>query len=72
MPKGVNLESVSESDGQISIEGSGFTNHDIVRFVENLKACPYCFDVFLLETSQAAEGGIDIYKYKLQFTFRGV
>ncbi len=72
LPKGVSLASLSETGGLIEVEGSGFTNHDIVRFVDNLKACPYCLDVFLLETSQVTEGGIDIYKYKLKFTFKGV
>ncbi len=72
LPQGVNLTSLNEKSGQIDIDGTAFTNNDIVRFVENLKACPNCSDVFLLETVQAAQDGIDIYKYKLQFKFKGV
>jgi len=72
LPKGVNLTSLTESSGKISLEGTAFTNNDIVRFVDNLKACPSCTDVYLMESAQGVEGGIEIYKYKLQFSFKGV
>lgn len=73
LPKGVNITSLSEKSGQIDLTGTAFTNNDIVRFVENLKACQYCTDVFLLETAQqAAQEGIETYSYKLQFMFKGV
>ena len=72
LPQGVNLTSLSERSGQIDLEGMAFTNNDIVHFVDNLKASPYCSDVFLQETAQSTVEGIDVYKYKLQFTFKGV
>jgi type IV pilus assembly protein PilN len=72
LPQGVNLTSLSERSGQINLEGMAFTNNDIVRFVDNLKASPYCSDVFLQETAQSTAEGTDVYKYKLQFTFKGV
>ena len=73
LPKGVNITSLSEKSGQIDLEGSAFTNNDIVLFVENLKACQNCSDVYLLETAQqSAQDGIETYKYKLQFIFKGV
>ena len=72
LPHGVNLTSLSEKGGQIDLEGMAFTNNDIVHFVDNLKASPYCTDVFLQETAQSTVEGIDVYKYKLQFTFKGV
>jgi len=72
LPQGVNLMSLSERGGQVNLEGMAFTNNDIVRFVANLKASPYCSDVFLQETAQSAVEGIEVYKYKLQFTFKGV
>lgn len=72
LPQGVNLTSLSENSGQIALEGMAFTNNDIVHFVDNLKASPYCTDVFLQETAQSAVEGVDVYKYKLQFTFKGV
>jgi type IV pilus assembly protein PilN len=72
LPKGVNLASLVESNNNISIDGMAFTNEDVVRFVENLKASPYLSDVMLLETSQAKQEGMDIYKYKLQFAYKGL
>jgi type IV pilus assembly protein PilN len=71
LPVGVNLTVLSERSGQVDIEGTAFTNNDIVRFVDNLKASPLMVDVFLLESAQSAQEGMEIYKYKLQFTFKG-
>lgn len=70
LPKGVNLAGLSERGKSISLDGMAFTNHDIVRFIENLKASPYCADVFLIETVQGKQDGIEIYKYKLQFRLK--
>ncbi len=72
LPQGVNVTALTENGGRINLEGTGFTNNDIVRFVDNLKATPSCADVFLSESAQGSEGGIEIYRYKLQFTFKGV
>ncbi len=71
LPIGVNLTSMTESGNNINVEGEAFTNEDIVRFVDNLKASKYLTDVTLLETSQSKREGIDIYKYKLQFAYKG-
>jgi type IV pilus assembly protein PilN len=70
LPKGVNLASLNERSGSISLDGMAFTNHDIVRFVENLKASNYCSEVFLMETVQTKQDGIDVYRYKLQFKLK--
>ena len=72
LPAGVNLTALSEKSGQVDIEGTAFTNNDIVRFVDNLKASPLLADVFLQESAQVVQEGIEIYKYKLQFVFKGV
>ncbi len=72
LPQGVNLTALSEKGGQVNIEGTAFTNNDIVRFVDNLKASPLLADVFLQESAQVTLEGIEIYKYKLQFVFKGV
>jgi type IV pilus assembly protein PilN len=75
LPKGVNIVSLADKSGQgsetVSLDGTAFTNNDIVRFVDNLKAAPHFSDVNLSETAQATQEGFDIYKYKLQFTFKG-
>ena len=72
LPLGVNLTSLSESSNNINLEGEAFTNNDIVRFVDNLKASRFLTNVMLLETSQAKVEGTDIYKYKLQFVYKGL
>lgn len=71
LPPGVNVVSITESNNNINIEGHAFTNNDVVRFVDNLKASSLLADVTLLETSQAKLEGIDVYKYKLQFVYKG-
>jgi type IV pilus assembly protein PilN len=72
LPLGVNLASLSESNNSISIDGMAFTNDDVVRFVDNLKASPLLSDVALLETSQAKLEGVDTYRYRLQFVYKGL
>jgi type IV pilus assembly protein PilN len=72
LPLGVNVASLSESSNGINIEGEAFTNEDVVRYVDNLKASRLLSDVTLLETSQAKREGLDIYKYKLQFVYKGL
>jgi type IV pilus assembly protein PilN len=71
LPKGVNLSSLSESNNSVSLDGEAFTNDDVVRFIDNLKASPLLKEVMLLETSQTTRDKIDIYKYKLQFVYKG-
>jgi type IV pilus assembly protein PilN len=72
LPLGVNITSMTESNKSVSIEGQAFGNHEVVRFIDNLKASPFLTGVNLLETSQAKAEGIDIYKYKLQFVYKGL
>jgi len=72
LPEGVNIGSLSESNNNISVEGMAFTNDDVVRFIDNLKASRFLADVALLETSQASQGNITIYKYRLKFAYKGI
>lgn len=72
LPVGVNLSMMNESNNNINLEGEAFTNDDVVRFVENLKSSPLLSDVMLLETSQIKREGYDLYKYKLQFVYKGL
>ena len=72
LPQGVNITALSENNRQISLEGTAFTNNDIVKFVDNLKDMRSLDDVFLQETVQSVQEGVQIYKYRLQFTFKGV
>jgi len=72
LPKGVNISSLSESNNSINLEGEAFTNDEVVQFIDNLKATSLLKDVMLLETSQTTQDKIDIYRYKLQFFYKGL
>ena len=72
LPKGVDVSSISENNNSVNIEGEAFTNEDVVRFIDNLKASPLLRDVMLLETSQKTQDKIDSYRYKLQFLYKGL
>lgn len=72
LPQGVNITALSENNRQINLEGTAFTNNDIVKFVDNLKDTRSLNDVFLQETVQTVQDGVQIYRYRLQFTFKGV
>ncbi len=72
LPKGVDISSLSESNNNVNIDGEAFTNEDVVRFIDNLKASPLLKGVTLLETNQSTQDKVDIYKYKLQFVYKGL
>lgn len=72
LPTGVNIDALNEGGGNINISGMAFTNDDVVRFVDNLKACPYFTEVYLIETVQGTAEGVEIYKYKMQFRYKGL
>ena len=72
LPTGVDLTSLAEASGSVSLSGEAFSNEDVVRFVDNLKASPYLTDVYLQESSQAVVEGYEIYRYKLQFKYKGL
>jgi type IV pilus assembly protein PilN len=72
IPVSVDLLSMVESGGNINLVGEAFSNEDVVKFVDNLKASPYFTDINLLETSQKNKEGYEIYEYKLQFKYKGL
>ncbi len=72
IPNTMDLTSLVEKSGSVNLEGEAFNNDDIVKFVDNLKASPFLADVMLLETRQAVAEGYEIYKYKLQFKYKGL
>ncbi len=67
LPDGVWLSAVSYTNPQVTIEGVGFTNMDIVAFVDNLKKSVNYSDVYLDETKQAAMDKTEVYNFKLHF-----
>ncbi len=72
IPTSVDILSMTENSGNINIGGEAFTNDDVVKFVDNLKASAYFTDIYLQETSQKMKEGYEIYEYKLQFTYKGL
>ncbi len=72
IPVSVDLLTMSETSGSINLAGEAFTNEDVVKFVDNLKASEYFTDIYLIETSQRNKDGYEIYEYKLQFTYKGL
>jgi len=72
LPLGVNLAALTESANNVTLEGEAFTNDEVVKFVDNLKASPLLSGVTLLETSQTRREGLDVYKYRLQFAYKGL
>ena len=72
IPVSVDLLTMTEIGGNINITGEAFTNEDVVKFVENLKASKFFKDIYLLETVQKHKEGYEIYDYKLQFRYKGL
>lgn len=72
LPRNVNIASMNEANRTVRIEGDAFSNDDIVRFIDNLKASPMLVDVALQESSQVRRDGVDLYQYKLQFGYKGM
>jgi type IV pilus assembly protein PilN len=66
MPKGIWLQNMSVSGtNNISMDGYGFTNSEIVTYVENLKASQLFTDVYLQESKSMEKEKISVYMFKL-------
>jgi type IV pilus assembly protein PilN len=62
---GVWLRAMTISRDSISVDGVGFTNSDIVNFVQTLKESELFKNVVLLETRQGKLEGEEVYLFKL-------
>jgi type IV pilus assembly protein PilN len=67
---GIWLQDLSISASGIELKGVGFTNEDVVTFVQNLKSSEYLSDVYLHETVQAEAEGVPVYKFKITMGIR--
>jgi type IV pilus assembly protein PilN len=67
LPKGVWLQSLTVSGNNGSMEGYGFTNSDVVAYVDNLKGSKLLNDIYLQESRQITMEKIPIYRFKLTF-----
>jgi type IV pilus assembly protein PilN len=70
MPNGIWLESVTVIGASISLNGYGFTNPDIVAFVDNVKNSKMFTEVYLQESVSAELEKIPLYKFKLTFMIK--
>jgi type IV pilus assembly protein PilN len=65
LPNGVWLQTMSVSGGSINVEGYGFTNNDIVSYVDNIKKSPMFTEVYLQESKSTEADKIAFYVFKL-------
>ncbi|MBI5755366.1 MAG: PilN domain-containing protein [Nitrospirae bacterium] len=68
LPERVWLVSLKEKGADISITGSGMTNDDIVRYVNNLKTSSLFRNIQLIESRQVVDSGIPVYSFSLTFS----
>ncbi|MBI3592921.1 MAG: PilN domain-containing protein, partial [Nitrospirae bacterium] len=67
IPEGVWLNSLAYKDNGVSLEGTAFSNIDIVSFVDNLKRSVNTMDVYLEETREADIEKVKVYRFKINF-----
>ena len=67
LPKGVWLSAMAYSSKGGSLEGFGFSNSDVVAYVDNLKGSKLLTDIYLQESKQAEVDKIPLYQFKLTF-----
>lgn len=65
LTEGVWLHSMTFSGGTISIEGFGFTNSDVVAYVDNLKNSKVFTEINLQESKQIEIEKIPLYQFKI-------
>ncbi|MEW6570038.1 MAG: PilN domain-containing protein [Nitrospirota bacterium] len=71
LPEGIWLQSVSVAGlDKVDISGYGFTNTEIVSFVDNIKRSTMFTEVYLLESKSAEIEKIPVYMYKLTFKLK--
>jgi type IV pilus assembly protein PilN len=65
LSSGIWLQSLSVSGGNVSMEGYGYTNSEIVAYIDNLKASPLFTDVYLQESKSMEKEKISFYMFKM-------
>ncbi|MBI3814888.1 MAG: PilN domain-containing protein [Nitrospinae bacterium] len=70
LPSEIWITSLSESGGQIKIDGYSFSNPGIATFMENIKASRYFLDAELLEIQQTSIDGEKVKKFTLNTTIK--
>jgi type IV pilus assembly protein PilN len=70
MPGGVWLRTMTVAGGNINVEGYGFTNSDIVLYVDNIKNSTQFTDVNLIESMSMTYENVPLYVFKLTFKIK--
>jgi type IV pilus assembly protein PilN len=65
LPAGLWLQALSVSGSNVSMAGYGYTNSEIVNYVDNLKASPLFSDVYLQESKSMEQEKISVYMFRL-------
>ncbi len=65
LPEKLWITSFKESNGQIKIDGIGFNEESVARFLENLEASTYYGGVELQIIEQSEQGGHKLHKFNL-------
>ncbi len=65
LPAGVWLQTLSVSGDSINLEGYGYTNNDIVSYVDNIKNSPLFMEVYLQESKSVEAEKVAVYMFKL-------
>lgn len=71
LPPGVWLTNLSYGGNNISLEGYGFTNDDVVSYVDGLKKSGLFVDVYLHETKLTNIEKTSVYQFKISFKVKG-
>lgn len=67
LPNGIWLHTMTVTGAGINLEGYGFTNTDIVSFVDNIKNSKMFSEVYLQESKSTEIEKIPLYTFKLTF-----
>lgn len=65
LPKGVWLHSMTLSGNKLSLDGYGFTNSDVVAYIDNLKNSKVFSEISLEESKQVEIEKIPLYQFKI-------
>lgn len=70
LPHGIWLQAMTVSGENINIDGYGFTNSDIVIYVDNIKHSKLFTEVYLQESRSTEIEKIPLYVFKLTFKIK--
>lgn len=67
LPIGVWLETMTVTGSTVKIKGYGFTNTDVVKYVDNIKASQLFADVYLQQSKGTEVEKVPLYQFQLTF-----